>query len=136
MNYTAEQLRDMVSLIEEQEVPADGQRIKMLRAFADALEENVRLKEQMSDLHTGYTTTLKELTADRDSWRGQADMHSETAHKQMQRADGLQAELAKLRQAIELAAHTMGGEGVNDQEEALDEGLRILDAARAAYPKE
>ena len=98
MTYTAEQLLDMVSLIEEQGVPTNGQQIKMLRAHADALEENARLKEQMSDLHTGYTTTLKELTADRDSWMGQANMHSETAHKQMQRAE---AKLALLHQHAE-----------------------------------
>ena len=50
MTYTAEQLRDMASFIEEQGVPADEQRIKMLRSFADALEENARLRAERNKL--------------------------------------------------------------------------------------
>lgn len=100
MTYTAEQLREWADNYEK--TPGAGNAIpNQLRAHADALEENARLKEQMSDLHTGYTTTLKELTADRDSWMGQADMHSETAHKQMQRAERAEAELAKLLKSVQ-----------------------------------
>lgn len=46
------------------------------------------------------------------------------------------AELAKLRRAVDLAARAMGGEGVNDQGEAWDKCLRILDEARADFPED
>ena len=47
-----------------------------------------------------------------------------------------EAECERLRHAVDLAARAMHGEGVDDQAQAWDVCLRILDAARADFPEE
>jgi hypothetical protein len=54
--------------------------------------------------------------------------------REMGKQDALE-ENAKLRLVIDLAARTMGGEGVEDQGQAWDKTLRLLDSARADFPE-
>ena len=89
MTYTAQSCREEAARNDKFGDPIMNDP-DLLRAHADALEENARLKD----------------------------------------------ELAKLRHAVNLAARAMHGEGVDDQAQAWDVCLRILDAARADFPEE
>lgn len=104
--YTAEQLRDMASLIEEQEVPADGQQIKMLRAHADALEENARLRVELGKF------------SDRNGYA------------MRQRAESAEAELAKLRQHAEAMAEHW------ENDDTMDLMASAVTAYRRDFPKD
>ena len=112
--YTAEQLRRDAIAIERMHgetltVEWRGHQASQLRAHADALEENARLRAELGKFSDRNGYALR------------------------QRAERAEAELAKLRHAVDLAARAMHGEGVDDQAQAWDVCLRILDAARADF---
>lgn len=146
MTYTAEQLREMASLIKEQEVPTDGQQIKMLRALAAALEElaahraeNEVLKDANAHWHVRVQQVLSDKESAQDAQAGaerakaKALSQRDALWKELgltkERAERAEAELAKLRQHAEAMAEGIESSHLEIEQEALA-------AYRADFPEE
>lgn len=118
MTYTAEQLRRDAIAIERMHgetltVEWRDHQAGLLRAFADALEENARLTKRADDAH-GAIKTLTQIVFE---WKG--------------RAERAEAELAKLRQLVAQQAEDDGlwFNAATAPEAYLQQELRKLHAA-------
>lgn len=133
MTYTAEQLRDMASLIEEQAAPVDEQRIKMLRAFADALEKLKVAEDGWKRECDDANKLLRGMGLQPEQFRteGGSLMVAKALNAALEENARLMAELAKLRQKVAQQAEDEGlwFRAATAPEAYLQQELRKLHAA-------
>lgn len=109
-------------------VPAD---------FARELERDLAAAQALMNA-TGIAKLQADLAAAqgaRQAAEAEASMWQNSFHAMAERAQAAEARAESYKAVIDRARRVMAGEGVEDQAQAWDQCLRILDAAIAGEPK-